>query len=324
MGSQKRHLSQRSLMGGHSFMKSEKTISPISKTKFHVSWRDYVRLNIVRGLKLRWMVFLGKCAAFVLKSLQIYQNYKKYSALRNSPGPDAQRIREFSAPRIPQFRNCASWSRSRVLTDQEVLNTNFKKADGYQASAAFLYSFLKNNGGEVKTVVNVGCGLDNIFEWLCRQFEEIRFISNDVMEDLEDLHKWLLPSYGHQKNWQCVVGYQLDLIKRGELQGDLFFCKGTAIAFVPKELESYVELLSQKAKYLYFCESWEQPLKTFNIFRMTRPEDVDPEYPFLGGGGYFFSNYFSLLNKHGFDVIQSDVYPPGKYNLHLLARNRNL
>ena len=143
------------------------------------------------------------------------------------------------------------------------------------------------------------------------------------MEDLEEIQNTLLPSYSARSNWKCVQGYQHDLLRTGELRGDLFFFKSTATGFHPRELDAYVALLSTTAKYVYFAEAWEQPVDSLNLLKIVKPEDVDPDKPVLSGDGYFFNNFFALFDRHGFEVLQSDLYPSGKYTLHIVARNKN-
>ena len=298
--------------------------SPVSKTKVDISLSDYFRLNIRQGFHLRLMLLTGRIADYIEKSRAIYEVYLRKTTLRNSSGrPDSVEMKELLAPRMNAFAQAAHLPRSRVLSDDEVLDADFRKSDGYQSATAFLHRFLTKHPSEIKTVVNVGCGLDNICEWLARKHPDVQFISNDTMEDTEDMHRILLPSYSESSNWKCVAGYQHDLIREQKLKGDLFFSKSTAAGFFPNEIDAYIALLSKTAKYVYFLEGWAQPLN-LNIFKLVKPENVDPDKAFLSAGGYFFHNFFALFNKHGFDVITAELYTGVRYTLHIMAKNRNL
>jgi len=271
------------------------------------------------------MFFIGMIAAYIEKSHDFYGAYVKKITLRGSSGrPRPVEMKQLCAPRMESFQSVAHQGRSRVLSDEEVRNADFSVANGYLQAAAFLDRVLVEKSQEISTVVNVGCGLDNISEWLSRNHPKIHFLSNDTMQDLEEIHRILLPSYEERTNWQCVPGYQHDLLREGRLKGELFYTKSTMAGVFPKELERYIALLSGVTKYVYFLESWDQPVNTLNLFSLVRPENVDIDRPFISGSGFFYHNFIALFQKHGFDVLTAELYPGPTYTLHILAENRNL
>ena len=293
----------------------------VSRTSVAISFKDYVKINLVRSSKLKLKLALGRMIAYVADAYKLYQNYLKAASEKSLLTVPENKIKEMTTPRMSNFATTVGTPRSRELTD-EIVNDP-KVTDTYQAAAAFLFKFLSAHQNEIASVVNIGSGLDNTLQYLSSKFRDIQFYSNDLMEDLEDIHRNYLQNYKPKQNWKFIRGYQLDLIKKGELSGDLVFFKGTSVALIPNEFDELLSALSGSAKYVCFSESWEQPAKSLNIFKIIKPEDVDPKSPSLGGGGYYYYNYFSLLQKHGFEVIVSNMVAiGGRYWIHLVARNK--
>ena len=299
--------------------------APVTKTKIKFSLKTYFRINIKRGFKLRFMVLTGMIVSYIEKSRNVYGEFVKKTTLRSGAGrPGPAEMSSLCAPRYEDFYRVSRLNRSRILSDDEVRNVDFSSADGYLQATSFLDRLLIEKSQEISNVVNVGCGLDNISEWLARHHPKVHFVSNDTMQDLEEIHRDLLPSYKERTNWQCVSGYQHDLLREGKLKGDLFYTKSTMAGVYPSELEDYVALLSGVTKYVYFLESWDQPVNTINLFRLVRPEDVDVRKAFLSGSGFYYHNFIAIFQKYGFEVLTSELYPGPTYTLNILAKNRNL
>lgn len=300
-----------------------KNIDKIRKTSSSISFRDYLKFIVIRNLQIKLKLLVGRVIDYSVKALLLYRRYVEASVERSLPRVRESRIRDLETPRMSNFAFTVGKPRCAEITE-EILQGDPKSLNGYQTVALFVDKLLSNHRDEIRSVVNIGCGIDNICQYLSSKYTDIQFYSNDLMADLEEIHCQCLQNYKPRENWKFVPGYQLDLIKKGELRGDLVFCAGTAITFIPHEFDELLHELSQFAKYLYFFEGWEQPARSLNIFKFVKPEDINPKSPALGGTGYYYYNYFSLLEKHGFKIICSDLIIIEKLLIHLCARNATL
>ena len=198
-------------------------------------------------------------------------------------------------------------------------------------AAKLLENFIKKNQNQIKKVVQIGCGsLDVMNDYLSSQFKDINFISNDLMIDLEEMHLEKFPNYLNKKNWQCVQGYQIDLINENKLSGDFFIMKSMLCGHSLFEINELFSLYkAKKVKYIFLTDLWNPKINSFNFFKLDRPENVQMDKPYVSP--YIHHNYIELLKKHGFETVSSDIYlieteKKGKKNslgcnLYLFAKN---
>ena len=218
-----------------------------------------------------------------------------------------------------------------IITEDVVKNTELYRINTYLLSAKLLENFINKNQNQIKKVVQIGCGsLDVINDYLSSQFKDINFISNDLFIDLEEMHLGKFPNYLNKKNWQCVQGYQIDLMNENKLGGDLFIMKSMLCGHSLSEINELFSLYkAKKVKYIFLTEQWNPKIKSFNFFKLDRPENVQIDKPYVSG--YIHYNYIELLKKHGFEIVSSDIYVNENIkqegintkgcNLYLFAKN---
>src|SRR5260370_36845888 len=105
-----------------------------------------------------------------------------------------------------------------------------------------------------------------------------------------------------------MSGSPLDAMPAGRLKADLYFMTSTSVNFTYRVLDKFVAAMARSAKIVIFNEPWWPGALSPNIFRIPRPEQIDPERPLLGVRYLNCqNNYPHYLEKHGFAVRSSRI-----------------
>jgi len=168
----------------------------------------------------------------------------------------------------------------------------------------------------VDTVANFGSQMDVISPFLAERFPNTEFVSVDFPEKLEENNTAVLPE---RENWTFESGYPLTLLQEGKISPDILFCTSTSVLFRTREFEAYLEALSETTNILIFNESWFPETFSSDFLSVTRPEDINPGEPYLGGEfSNYHHNYKHLLGKHGYEISLSRILSQPDKNYHTL------
>ena len=178
---------------------------------------------------------------------------------------------------------------------------------------------------EIHSVVNIGAFVDTQCAYLAPRYTEISFLSVDRYGDINRLNAFLPQS----PNWTFRAGYPLDMLADGSLSADLFFMTSTSVCCPHRELAAYIKLFAKRCKFLVFNEPWWPSLTSLNLFKIPRPEEINPNRPLIGLAYFNFqNNYIFFLEKHGFKVKTSRIVPTAGgslwYTLQIVAENSAL
>jgi len=298
------------------------------KTNYKIKIKDYFSLNVYANIRDKIHYILGRIVHKLLSFENVYNVHRSRTEMINIKKTPKEKLVSMLEPK-GGYNQSLELDYGGKITDDIIKNTNFYRSNVYYLCAKILKDFIKNNQDEIKNVVQIGCGsYDVINDYLSRTFPEIKFISNDLMIDLEQMHYDTFPNYSNQKNWTCIQGHQIDLLNKDMLPGDFFISKSMLCGHSPGELDELFSLYrSKKVKYMFMSEKWAPKLKSFNFLKLDKPENIEINKPYVNK--YFHHNYFEILKKHGFDILSSNIYvikgnnPKSrfKYNLIILAKN---
>lgn len=276
------------------------------KTNYRFNFKQYFLLTVVSKSKKILIIILGR---IVNKLLSFEKSYRDNISKRNLINVEKTSFEKIETMSKPAARFNPSLKDYGGLISKDLnLRNNIDVYNVYDLCAKTLHNFIDKNSSEIKKVVQIGCGaLDIINEYLSSKFENIKFISNDLMIDLEEIHTKEFDNFKNKKNWECLAGYQIDLLKENSINGDLVFSKSILCAHSPKELDELFNLYKKNNfKFIFISEKWHPNINNINIFKLDRPENVNKNQPYING--YFHHNYFNALDQNGYDVISSDIY----------------
>jgi hypothetical protein len=185
-----------------------------------------------------------------------------------------------------------------------------------------------NADKSVRSIVDIGCNYAFIDHLLSKEYPNIKFVGVDVPKAIVSINADLA-----SENLNIISGYALNLIKAGELKGDVFYFSSTATAIKTAELKNYLGLFSMVAKYVVFNE----PLFVLPNGRVVNPDEVSIEEsepisvarsPLNNEYGYLCRahNYSKLLDISGFDTVHYEIYRPEFTNIYwvrAIGQNRN-
>jgi hypothetical protein len=290
-------------------------------TKLEFSFRDLWDINIKRNLINKFRLFLGRLAV-KYKAAPFYELYANRFTARQRERLSPEEVANLTAFQVSTVGGTLE-RRSRLALDDAVL-AHPATAQDYQRAALWCRELLAERRGEIRSMINVGARVDIVSSYLAPLFQEVEFISLDFQPNLAE-HNAMLPQ---SPNWRFISGYALDLFESRQVTADLVLFASTACLFTGPELRHYLAALSRFAKYLVFEEAWSPPAKDLRLYKVIRPEDVDPNQPYLGGKyNIYHHNYLELLKEAGFGVLYSRLVPEPRresFLLELAAYNRLL
>lgn len=290
-------------------------------TKLDFSFRDFWAINVKRNFINKFRLLLGRLAV-KYKAVPFYEIYVAKFAAQQRERLSSGEVAKLTAFQVQTVGD--SYQRRSCLALDDAVLAHPETAQDYQRAALWCRELLTERRGEIKSMINVGARVDIVSSYLAPLFPEVEFISLDFQPNLVE-HNAMLPQ---SPNWRFVSGYALDLFESRQTTADLVLFASTACLFTGPELRHYLAALSGFAKYLVFEEAWSPPAKDLRLYKVVRPEDVDPRQPYLGGKyNIYHHNYFELLKEAGFGVLFSRLVPEPNWEsfiLELAAYNRAL
>lgn len=147
-------------------------------------------------------------------------------------------------------------------------------------------AYLENSSG--KTVLEIGTGNGDVIADLAKRFPQHRFIGVDLsVRVARELYDGI-------PNLVLKNGYALEMLERGELNGDVVFASSTFCVFPPKELSAYIAALKNAGhSYIVLVD----PLtRRFSV------DEKGPAYSKHLESGMWGHNYTGYLKQHGFNA----------------------
>jgi len=212
--------------------------------------------------------------------------------------------------------------RSRDVIKGDPTLKPFRRLNVQHKGAILLDSLIKKYRSEIKSVVNIGASVDLVLAYLAPKYPEINFTSVEFQTHLKEMNSYLPQS----KNWNFVSGYALELLRKGNLQADVYFTTATSVRFNNKELDMYLEEFAKYSKFVVFNEMWWYPYDAKNPFHIIKPEDIPEDNSYIAGFyGDYHHNYIKKLQNRGFEILSSEIKDgASRFNLQILAKNKNL
>lgn len=288
-------------------------------TRIKISLRNFTTVGILNNLGHILRLLVGR---YVAQALREYEAFAQANRLRNEgrlSEAEIAAIRQSEETRMEdaQYRQRLL---SFQMTDETLRHPD--KASSYQQAALLCLPLLENKSLGIRSMANVGTRIDIVSSYLASMFPDVRFISVDLPSNLSEINRALPQS----PNWTCVSGYALDLFERQEVTADLVLFSYTCEVIRNRELHQYFAALAKFAKYVALNEQWWPVHQPASLLRVFRPEDIDPDCSLIAGKpGAYHHNYPKILERHGFEVMLSEiveVYGREFWTLHIVARNK--
>lgn len=287
------------------------------KTKIDVSFTDFFKISLISGSIYKILMMIGHITQKSIKLHAMFQEGRTTS----QNGVMTKEAVEHARLRCENLSKSGIIERQVPFSKDEIENPKDWQAFGAQ----LLLNVLSEYRPYVHSALNIGSYNDRHFSYMARKFPEIKFVSVDFMseEKMREFNE-LLPQ---SPNWILKSGYPLSLMLDGEVSGDLIFLSSTSLLFNNKELDLYLDVISQKSKVIVINEGWgivsnSDRLGSFSILpRIIRPEDIPENEPAIRSmDGVYFSyghNYPAKLEKRGFVVTQSCIRSSNNPSLYL-------
>jgi hypothetical protein len=273
----------------------------------------------------RWIPLKIKIGAILAEFVDLYKARKELS-------DTASVVHAQSLPDRLSSSQFAQLRRHQTDTlDLELRKKAFRETDPKATFHGIAYRVLEDllaRDKSIRSVLNIGCNYAYMDWLLARKYPSVRFHGIDVNIDVPEINADLkLP------NNAFYSGYALEMIENGQLSADAVYMSSTSTVIRHQELAKYAELISQFAKYYLFSE----PIWILPGDEIVNPKSLQPlgsipalvqRHPLTGNYGYlcWIHNYYEILDKAGFEVIDYRFYRPEFSHLYwcvALGENRN-
>ena len=287
------------------------------KTKINVNFTDFLKISLISGSIYKILIIIGHITQ---KSINLYAMLQE-GRTASQNGMMTKEAIECARLRCENLSKSGIIARQVPFSEDEISNPKDWQAFGAQ----LLLNVLSEYENHVDSALNIGSYNDRHFSYMAKKFPEIKFVSVDFMSEgkMREFNE-LLPQ---SPNWTLRSGYPLSLMLDGEVSGDLVFLSSTSLLFNNKELDLYLDEISQKSKVIVINEGWgivsnSDRLGSFGILpRIIRPEGIPENEPVIRSmDGVYFTyghNYPAKLEKKGFVVTQSRIRSSNNPSLYL-------
>lgn len=137
-----------------------------------------------------------------------------------------------------------------------------------------------------KRVIEIGTGNGDVIAYLSAKYPDVEFVGIDLSVVVA------IEKHGvANSNLSFKKGYALDLLNEG-LSGDVVFGTSTFVAFSPKELEAYLDTISQASRIVI-----SDPV----TFGNTHTRDLTPRSRHMDTY-MWWHNYFGYLSDAGWTI----------------------
>lgn len=220
-----------------------------------------------------------------------------------------------------KIHTLAAYAEQRVLDYAQILASapDDALAETIQYTTVPILGRLIIEDGTIKSVMDAGCYYVRVLATLARQHPEIRWSFVDFMSNLAAVNAAFAAS-----NVEFCVDYPLRALQRAPTGFDVVHFNRVFALCGRREIECYMDVLSQKARYVVFGE----PTK---IIARSRDLVVDEIDFFLQAPGYRTFNCRKLLERYGFQILHHDAVRTSErfsgdqhFIIRGLARNRRL
>jgi hypothetical protein len=292
-------------------------------TRAEVGLRDWMHVHLIENLVFQAKLALGGIPSLrgdtlvkadssrLDKSRELYEQYQHSKSHRLCGPLSNEEVRAITEAEEQEVEG--SMSRRVHRNKMEMRHTEMATKFLFlqQAGVALLYDVVEGNSDEIDSVVNIGARIDAVSAFLAQEFPDIEFISVDFQSGLEEANS----EYPDLENRSYRSGYELDLLKNGSLKADVSFCTSTNSLFRAGEMDECLDELTEICDWVVFNESWYPQSLSVKSLKIQRPEEVDPEKPYIGGQhSNYHHNHVEKLNRRGFDIVHSEIVPIIKSN----------
>jgi len=197
----------------------------------------------------------------------------------------------------------------------------YRKFHMQHKAVILLEPFLKKYHSEIKSIVNIGSGLDLIFGYLAPKYPDLNFTSLDFGQKLKEYNS----VFPERENWNFVSGYALDLLRSGNLKADVYLTSSTSVRFNNKEMDLYIDEFVKYSKFVVINEGWWFQYGLKFPFPIVRPEEIPEDNSLIHGlYGDYHHNYIKKLEDRGFRIILSQIRDGSRYfAMQIIAENMN-
>ncbi len=143
-----------------------------------------------------------------------------------------------------------------------------------------------------RSILEIGTGNGDILAHLANEFPDIKCVGVDLSVSNAQVKYSDGPP-----NLTFVKGYALDLLRQGEISGDVVFGTSTFCVFAPREFAAYLDALSE-AKRIVISD----PVTTGNV----HSRDPNPKSRHMDLY-MWWHNYFGWLADRGWNIDQHET-----------------
>lgn len=147
---------------------------------------------------------------------------------------------------------------------------------------------------ENKKVVEIGTGNGDVIALLSRKFPSHHFLGVDFSVKTAEKKHSSIPNLHFQQ------GYPLDILKNGDLIGDILFSSSTFILFNPPEIKEYFKEIKKAGFSSIFLNEpvWSDHLQRNNSEIISKHLE----------GACWYHNYCGYLREAGFEVTNFSFF----------------
>jgi len=263
------------------------------------------RKNIIL-FNFRWKVhlLLGRFYHSLKRAKADYEYYLEVSQNKQNGPLSKERMEQITTYQVDWVNVPDAQRRSKLLFTEEMLNQPMENLSMQNKGTKLLHDTLNIFQDQIKCVANIGARVDTALSYLGPKFPDIQFISVDFQPNLDESNSFLPQS----QNRSFLSGYALHLLQENKFSPDLIFMTSTSVLFNNKELDAYFDEFSKSVKIIVLNEPWWPKVRSINILKTERPENIPPNNPYCAGiHANYHHNYIHKLENRGYEIISSEI-----------------
>ncbi len=275
------------------------------KTELEFSAKESARLRFRRKIG----EFINKFAAPAREYARL--EHQAYVLRARSPGPV---MPPHEVAKHAEFMNDMQQLDARRAHFANTLIENT-----FQGQIIPLVKEVVSQNNDVKRVVNIGAHYGYSDHQLACEFENVDFLSVDFAKNLAEFNAEF-----ERPNLTFRSGYAMEMIKKGELDADVYLFSSTAVVIQNHELLEYFKEIASRGKFIVLSEPiYKAPDDAILDPLTLRADESKPVYQYqMFEGDYgplcFVHPYRQMLEAAGFEIMHYNAFKPKFTDLRLV------
>lgn len=272
--------------------------------------KSFFFVNVVNNLRYRIDIMIGRRIERIVGR---YEGYQSAAARQDESRLSATGIEHVTAAMDQKIAGLSDQAIQRHAAAYDEMVANIDNDANAHRRSVCLRSCrdVIRRDGDIRTLLNIGCGeIDAVGYHLAKTHPEIGVTSLDFSPQVAAATRRCFGDADGLDNWHYRAGYPLDLLGTEKRGGDLVALCGLTSLLTNAEYRAYVALVAETARHVVVTDVWYPPLTGINIFKVVRPEDIDPRRSLLVSGlagGAYLHNHVAILAESGFAVERAEI-----------------